>query len=113
MLHNLRPITLLNTDYKIFTKVLATRLKAGISEIINPTQSGFLKGRSIHNYIHLILDLIDLLTTITQSRLMLFLDFQKAFDSVEHAFIIDSFRRFGFLFLDMSTMIHTDINSCP
>jgi len=55
-INNLRPITLLNTDYKILTKVLATRLKMGLPGIISQTQSGFLKGRSIHNNIHLVLD---------------------------------------------------------
>ena len=42
ILSNLRPITLLNTDYKILMTVLATRLKTGLSEFISPTQSGFL-----------------------------------------------------------------------
>lgn len=55
ILSNLRPVTLLNTDYNIFTKVLAERLKKGISEIISPTQSGSSKGRLIHNTIHLLI----------------------------------------------------------
>lgn len=59
LLSNLRPITLLNTDYKILTIVLATILKTSVSECISSTQSGFLKGRSIHNNIRLVLDLID------------------------------------------------------
>lgn len=44
---NKRHITFLNTVYKIFTTVLAARLKEGISKIISTTQSGFLQGRSI------------------------------------------------------------------
>uniref|UniRef100_A0A8C6K9W5 Reverse transcriptase domain-containing protein n=1 Tax=Nothobranchius furzeri TaxID=105023 RepID=A0A8C6K9W5_NOTFU len=113
-LSNLRPITLLNTDYKVFTKVLATRLKTGISEIISPTQSGFLKGRLIQNNIRLVLDLIDYNYLIKDDGFMLFLDFHKAFDSIEHSFIIKTFKHFGFgdAFLDMITMFYTDINSC-
>ena len=113
ILSNLRPITLLNTDYKILTTVLATRLKTGISEIISPTQSGFLKGRSFHNNIRLVLDLIDYSHLIKEDGFMLFLDFHKAFDSVEHAFIISTLRHMGFgnMFLDMISMLHTDINS--
>lgn len=45
---------------------------------------------------------------------MLFLDFHKAFDSIEHAFIINTLKHFGFgdTFLDMIAMLYTDINSC-
>ena len=45
---------------------------------------------------------------------MLFLDFHKAFDSIEHAFIMNTFKHFGFgnTFLDMIAKLHTDINSC-
>ncbi len=114
LLSNLRPITLLNTDYKILTTVLATRLKTGISKLISSTQSGFLKGRSIHNNIHLVLDLIDYSHLIKEDGFMFFLDFHKAFDLVEHAFIVNTLRHFGFgnTFLDMITMLQTDINSC-
>lgn len=56
---NLRPITLLNTDYKIFIDSIALRLKSEISDIISETQSGFLRGRLIHNNIRLFLDLLD------------------------------------------------------
>lgn len=114
ILSNLRRVTLLNTDYKLFTKVLATRLKTGISKIISSTQSGFLKGRSIHNNIHLVLDLIDYNHLIKDDGFMLFLDFHKAFDSIEHAFIMHTLKHFGFgnAFLDMIVMLYTDINSC-
>ena len=56
---NLRPITLLNVDYKLFTIVLANRLKVGIDQIISESQSGFIKERSIHNNIRMVLDLLD------------------------------------------------------
>lgn len=59
LLNNFRPITLLNTDYKIFTTALAIRLKNGLPKIISNSQSGFMKGRSIHNNIRMVLDLID------------------------------------------------------
>ncbi len=72
LLSNLRPITLWNTDYKILTTVLATRLKTGISKLISSTQSGFLKGRSIHNNIHLVLDLIDYSHLIKEDGFMFF-----------------------------------------
>ena len=46
-LKNWRPISLLNTDYKIMTKYIATRLKIILIEIISKNQSGFIKGQYI------------------------------------------------------------------
>ncbi|KAJ8047357.1 hypothetical protein HOLleu_06338 [Holothuria leucospilota] len=46
-LQNYRPITLLNTDYKIAAKVIASRLKGVIHSLIGPHQTGFLKGFGI------------------------------------------------------------------
>ena len=41
---NYRPITLLNTDYKILTKVLALQLMEDTNTMIHPDQSGFVPG---------------------------------------------------------------------
>ncbi len=46
---NLRHITLLNCDYKTLAHIFANRLKEGLDQIISESQSGFMKGRSIHN----------------------------------------------------------------
>jgi len=46
---DLRPITLLNRSFKIVTKVLANRLAPVFDNIIDPAQSGFIKGRNIHD----------------------------------------------------------------
>lgn len=42
-----RPITLLNTDYKLFALVFARRLKKDLAEIISETQTGFMANRHI------------------------------------------------------------------
>ncbi len=59
ILDNLRPITLLNNDYKLLAHIYSNRLKSGLSQIISNTQSGFMRGRSIHNNLRLVQDLID------------------------------------------------------
>ena len=38
-----RPITLLNTDYKILTKALAVQLMDDIEHLVHPDQAGFIK----------------------------------------------------------------------
>ena len=46
-LKNWCPISLLNVDYKILTKVLAIRLQACLDGIISPDQVGHIKNRFI------------------------------------------------------------------
>ena len=47
-LKNWRPISLLNTDYKVLTKTLATRLKKVLPIVIHPNQVAYLKYWSEH-----------------------------------------------------------------
>ncbi len=54
---NWRPITLLNTDYKLIALIYARRLKSGLDQIIHESQTGFMKNRHISNNIRLIFDL--------------------------------------------------------
>ncbi len=82
--------------YKIRTYAIANRLKFRLSQDIIEIQSGFNKGRLIHNNIRLVLDLIDYGPLIKDDGFVLFLDFYKAFDTVEHEFILHALKYFGF-----------------
>jgi len=112
-LDNWRPITLLNSDYKILAAVYARRLKPCLEEVISLTQSGFMKGRHISNNIRLVLDLLDYSELVNDDALILFLDFYKAFDTVEHTFMYDALGRFGFgpKFMKTVQTLYKDINS--
>ena len=48
---NYRPITLLNTVYKLLTKVLAIQLLDHVSQIVHLDQASFILGRSIFDHI--------------------------------------------------------------
>lgn len=56
ILENLRPLSLLNVNYKILTKVLADRLEKVLPKILSPDQTGYAKGRytgeNIYNINH-------------------------------------------------------------
>ena len=47
LLTNWRPLTLLNTFYKIISGVLANRLKTVLDYLIGPEQKGYVPNRSI------------------------------------------------------------------
>ncbi len=78
ILKNWRPISLLNTGYKILTKSLARRIYIVLPSIINLDQTGFIKGRYIGENIRTIDDIIDYTSLKHQPRILLLLDFEKA-----------------------------------
>ena len=86
-LKNWRPISLLGVDYKIASAVIANRIKKVLPTIISHTQKGFLKNRSIVENTRLIYDIIDKLNSNNQEGLLLLIDFEKAFNSVEWNFL--------------------------
>lgn len=96
ILDNWRPITLINNDAKLFATVFAERLKKCLDSIIDDCQSGFMRGRHICNNIRLVLDLIDYSDFIDDDSFILFVDFYKAFDRVEHDFMLETLDFFGF-----------------
>ena len=95
-LKNWRPITLLNVDMKIASSALANRIKPLLKKIISETQKGFLKGRYIGECTRLIFDLIEKIETDEIPGLLLLLDFEKAFDTLEWSFIDKTLNFFGF-----------------
>jgi hypothetical protein len=75
-----RPISLLNSDYKIFTKILANRIQSIIKDIIHEDQVGYIKKRNILDNVAILkfLESIDVLSDTWQ----LYIDFTKAFDTL-------------------------------
>ena len=111
---NWRPITLLNTDYKIAAKAIANRIKTVLPKLINNDQTGFMKGRFIGENIRLIDGIIQYATQHNVPGLLLFIDFEKAFDSLEWPFIFDTLRFFGFgpSLINWVRTFYCNIESC-
>jgi hypothetical protein len=85
LVHHFRPISLINFNYKIISKILSNRLKPILHKIISPTQSAFLKGMSIHDNTILAHEVFH---SMKQKKgngglMTLKLDMEKAFDSME------------------------------
>ena len=53
LIENYRPITLLNSDYRLLTKALTIQLIKDIKRMIHRDQAGFIPGRSIFDHIRL------------------------------------------------------------
>ena len=111
---NWRPITLTNSDYKIYSKVLANRLQPMLASIIHQNQSGFVKGRSIENHIRAIDDIIQHATAHNSQGMMVSIDFQKAFDTVSHGSIISALKIFNFgdTFINLVRVLLSNTESC-
>ena len=93
---NWRPLTLLNCDYKIAAKTIANRIKINLPKLIDNDQTGFIKGRFIGENIRLIDSVINYAAAKQIPGLLLFLDFEKAFDTLEWSFVRKTLQSFGF-----------------
>ena len=96
MLENLTPISLLNIDYKILTKSIAKRLEKVLPKIINPYQTGYIKGRFIGENVRLIPDAMFHTKQRETPGIAIFLDFRKAFDTVKWDYLKAALQRFNF-----------------
>ena len=113
-LQNCRPISLLNVDTKIASKVIAERMKSLLPKLTHYDQSGYIPGRNISENIHSILDIMDYTKIKNLPGISLFIDFEKAFDSLECTFLEKYLNQFGFGpdFIRWVNIFYKDIQSC-
>ena len=112
-LKNWRPITLLNVDYKIASKAIAKRLEATLDKLVHPDQTGFIRGRYIGENIRLINDVMEDTKKQNSTGILISVDFQKAFDSLEWSSILSALQAnsIGEGFLKWIRLFYTDIES--
>ena len=84
---NWRPITLLNSTYKIFSGLLANRIKTTLDSIIHNDQKGFVQNRFIGENIRLIHDIMTECENENKQGTLILVDFEKAFDTLDWTFI--------------------------
>ena len=112
LLKDWRPNTLLNVDYKLATKCIARRLEKVLPHLIERDQTGYIKGRYIGENIRAISDIIE--QHENKEGMILFLDFEKAFDSLEweYLFKVLDIMNFGPSFLKWIHTFYRNISSC-
>ena len=90
---NFRPISLLNSIYKIFASILQSRISQTLDPYLHKLQFGFRKERSTAQALHIIRrDMATAASTQTNAYLLL-LDWEKAFDKVHHHALFLSMER--------------------
>ena len=77
-----RPISLLNSDYKIIAGALAARIKLVLAALVHETQTGFVPGRLIVENLTFNRDFFYWSKRTGSPLVVAFLDFEKAFDRV-------------------------------
>jgi len=104
----------LNTDYKILAKILANRLKIVVPNIITTNQAYAVLKRDITHVINNIRDMVWYMKEEKETGYIISVDLEKAFDRVEHKYLMHVMERFGFgeNFLKWIKCLYTDISSC-
>ena len=96
---NWRPISLLNTDYKLASKVITERLKLVMSSIVHQDHTCGVMGSSIFSNLHLIRDTLDVIDKIDETGILVTLDQEKFFDGVDHEFLMPTLAKLVPLFV--------------
>ena len=95
-LKNWRPLTLLNSLYKLVSGCIAERIKPCLSNIIHSDQKGFVADRFIGEAVRSTYDIIQWAKDNHKTGVLLLIDFEKAYDSLSFSYIKKCLKFFNF-----------------
>lgn len=90
------PISLCNIGYKLITKVIANRLRHILPKVIPENQGGFIHGRHLVDNFTLVQEAILSSQQRKEQVMAIKLDLANAFDRVNHSFLLNVLKKFGF-----------------
>ena len=96
LIQNQRLISLLNSDVKTISKALSKRLKKVLPSFISDNHPPFVDGRFISEAARLIKDVLQTTDELKLNAILVTINIQKAFDSVNHQFLTLALKRYGF-----------------
>ena len=112
LIKNWRPISLLNVDCKIGSKVFATRLRRILPHILSSDQTCSVPGRSIFENLMLIRDTFDYCEMKNLPLALVKIDQEKAFDRVNWLFLEKVLEKmnFGPRFIHCIKTMYTEVS---
>ena len=114
LIENWRPISLINVDAKIISKVIAARIKKVLPSIIHHNQTGYVKDRYIGETVRSIFYIMEFTDSQNIPGILIFIDFKKALDTLEWNYLFNCLEAFNFGsdFIRYVKMFYTNIQSC-
>jgi hypothetical protein len=91
-----RPISLVSMALKVITKIIANRVQKVIIPILHQNQYGFIRNKTIQDYLSWAFEYLHICHKSKKEIVILKLDFEKAFDTVEYSAILSMLRHLGF-----------------
>jgi hypothetical protein len=91
-----RPISLVHSFAKLFSKILANRLRPKMHSLVSTNQSAFIKGRNLHDNFMLVRQLARKINSRKEVGVLLKLDISRAFDSLSWSYLFEVLRHLGF-----------------
>lgn len=106
---NWTPISLVNVDAKIISKMIASRIKNVLPYVIHRNQTGYVTDRYIGETVRSIFDIMDI---HRKGKYTWFDDFRKAFDTSGWNFLLNCLYAFNFGHEFKISTFYTNIQSC-
>ena len=110
LIENWKPISLIDVDAKIVSKVIASIFKNVLPNIIHHNQTGYVIGELIRS----IFDIMEFIDSENIPGILIFIYFRKAFDTLEWHYLFSCVEAFNFGpdFINWVKMFYKNIQSC-
>ena len=96
LIKNWRPISVSPCDLKLITKALSNRVGRYLEEIISPSQMGYVQGRDINFNNRIMRAALNKCKAENLDYVITSLDAQKAYDSVDHSYLLRTLEAYNF-----------------
>ena len=109
-LKNWRPISLINVDVKVVSNVMAI----GWNQFYPSSENAFTKRRSIFDVIRTIDSILEYAKRNSRTGILVAIDFEKAFDSLNRTFLVKVLQKFNFgiYFSQWIQTFYTNLSRC-
>ena len=92
---NYRGISLSQIASKIDNRLILNRIRPIIDRLLRPSQNGFRPGRSISSHLLALRRIIEKLRNYKKEAVITFIDFKKAFDSIDRSKMLKILAAYG------------------